>query len=167
MSHDTRRRVVFFFVCLVVVAMVLSVTACSALTEADDGTAVLSADEYPTVMAGICSATSTELDALPEPPTQISRVDWVGEVARILENEAGRFAELRVTDDVRETHGSLERTAREQAMQLTLLGDALGAAGQDNGVIETVSDEIRSLSIGRDELATELGVPGCGARALT
>lgn len=164
MSDATRKNVVLAVVALVVVAMVLASTGCTT-TDGDD--AALASDTYPDAMTEICAATSSELDAVPEPPEQISRVDWAAEVSRILDNEADRFDTLKVEPDLREPHGSLVRTAREQATQIALLGDALGGDAADSGGIESISDEIRSLSLGREELATGLGVPTCGTRELT
>lgn len=163
MSDATRKNLIMVVVALLVIAMVLASTGCTT-TEGDEA---LTDDTYPDAMAEICSDTSSELEAVPEPPEQISRVDWAGEVARILDNEATRFDSLAVESDLREGHGSLVRTAREQAAQLALLGDALGADAADSGGIESISDEIRSLSLGREELANGLGVPTCGTRALT
>lgn len=170
MSPETRKKVVFAIVALVVVAMVLASTGCT--TSDDSGNSTPTNDTYPAAMDEICAATASELDAVPDPPEQISRVDWAAEVSRLLDNEANRFDALRVDVDQREQHGSLVRTAREQAAQFALLGDVLDDDALDDDApdsvgIEAISDEIRSLSLGREELASELGVPTCGTRALT
>jgi hypothetical protein len=166
MSHELRKNVVFVVVALLVVAMVLASTGCTT-NEGDDRAEPLTDLTYPAALDEICAATASELDAVPDPPEQISRVDWAGEVSRVLDNEANRFDALRVTVDLREPHGSLVRTARAQAEQLALLGDVLDESTGDSTDIESISDEIRSLSLGREELATELGAPSCGTRSLT
>ena len=166
MSHETRKKVVFAVVALLVVAMVLASTGCTT-TSGDGDDSSLTDQTYSASMGEICAVTASELDAIPEPPEQISRVDWVGEVSRILDNEANRFDALDVAVDLREPHGSLVRTTREQATQLALLRDALGEDAPESASVESISDEIRSLSLGREALTTELGVPTCGTRSLT
>lgn len=169
MSHDTRRRVVFALVALLVVAMVLALVGCTTTAgDADDPTTPLTTETYPVAMEEICDATSAELDAVPAPPEQISLGDWAAELARILGNEVDRFDELRVTDELSEAHGTLTRTAREQADQFALLAAAVeNPAGDDTGEsIGAINDEIRSLSLGREEVAIGLAVPACGTRVL-
>lgn len=166
MSPELRKNLVFVLVALLIVAMVLASTGCT--TTSGDGGDGSSADQDAAgLMNDICEATAAELDALPDPPEQISRVDWAAEVARVLDNEANRLDALSVEVGLREAHGSLVRTAREQATQFALLGDTLREPSPDSAGIESVSNEIRSLSLGREDLAAELGVPNCGTRALT
>ncbi|MFT6289878.1 MAG: hypothetical protein ACJAR2_000463 [Ilumatobacter sp.] len=164
-----------FVVALIVVAMVLSTVACSSSSASNDVAASagdaeeLSAGLYSQRMSDICIATNTELDALPTPPGEIGVVDWTAEVARLLGEEAMAFDEIQVGDDLRTDHASLVENTDDQAAQWAVLNEALTqpeAAGAGE-LIATARDEIAELSLGRNDLAVEMGLDGCQARPIS
>lgn len=164
-----------FVVALIVVAMVLSTVACSTTNASDDIADTtgdgeeLASGLYPQRMSDICVTTNAELDALPAPPTEISRVDWTAEVARLLSEEAAAFDQIQVGDDLRTDHASLVENTEDQAAQWTVLNGILArpeAEGASES-IATATNEIAELTLGRNDLATEMGLAGCQARQIS
>lgn len=171
-SQETRRRIVLAVVALIVVAMVLSTVGCSSsdtsdnIADASGDSEELTSGFYAQQVSDICLATNAELDALPTPPTEISRVDWAAEVARLLGEEAMAFDEIQVGDDLRTDHASLVENTDDQAAQWIVLNEILAqpeAAGASE-LLATTTNEIAELTLGRNDLATEMGLDGCQAR---
>lgn len=167
-SSDTRRRIVFIVVALIVVTLVLASTGCSTTAgtgqagEDRDGPAPLDASLYPAAMTDICSATDEELAELPSPGDGIAEADWAAEVSRVLEGEAEALGEIGAVGEVRTDHRTFVTNTRDQAAQWSLLSTAIGDADPEG--IDAARTEILELSRGRIELAAELGVSGCRER---
>lgn len=166
MSHDTRRKVIFLLAALIVVALVLGSVGCSSTSGSGDDDA-LNPALYSQAMSDICLATTERLDALPDPPDEISRADWAGEVARALRDEAAAFDEIDVGNERRTDHASLVENTEEQSAGWLALGEALAADEPDPDVVSELTTEISELTLGRNDLADEMGLTGCGARDLS
>lgn len=167
MSHDTRRRVILFCVALIVVALVLGSVGCSSTSGNGDAADRLSPALYVQAMGDICDATTERLEALPTPPTEISQADWAGEVARALRDEAAAFDEIDVGDDRRTDHASFVENTEGQAAGWMALGETLAGAEPDGAAISELTTEISELTLGRNDLADEMGLAGCQARELS
>ena len=167
MSHDTRRRVILIFVVLIIVALVLGSVGCSSTSgnRADDD--ALTPALYVQAMGDICDVTTERLDALPTPPDEISRADWAGEVARALRDEAAAFDEIDVGEDRRTDHASFIENTEGQAAGWNGLGEALGGVEPDSGTIGELTTDLTELTLGRNDLADEMGLAGCRARELS
>ena len=166
MSHDTRRRVIFLLAALLVIALVLGSVGCSSTSGSGDDDA-LSPALYSQAMSDICLATTERLDELPNPPDEISRADWAGEVSRALRDEAAAFDEIDVGDDRRTDHASMVENTEQQAAEWMALGEALAAGEPDAAAVGELTTEISELTLGRNDLADEMGLTGCGARDLS
>ena len=172
MSHEVRRKVILVVVALVVIALVLGSTGCSSTTGDggdDDGTALTPA-LYTQAMSDICTTTTERLATLPVPPDEISRADWAGEVSRALRDEAAAFDRIEVGDERRTDHASIVANTEDQAEQWMALSVALApGAATDTGdaSIADLTTEITELTLGRNDLADEMGLVGCRARELS
>jgi|GEM_PF-5329901 len=168
MSEDTRRRVVLAVVALIIVAFVLATAACTNTTDAsgddvaDDGR--LAASSYPEQMNGACVAANDLLRALPTPPSQISDTDWAGEVARIIGGEAAAFDRITVSPTLRDDHRALVLNTEQQSEQWASVSAALGS--DDQAAVGELSAEIGALTLGRNDLAIEMGLTDCAERAI-
>lgn len=167
MSHDTRRRVILIFVVLIIVALVLGSVGCSSTSGNSDDADALTPALYVQAMGDICDATTERLDALPTPPDEISRADWAGEVSRALRDEAAAFEEIDVGEDRRTDHASFIENTEGQAAGWNALGEALGGAEPDSGTIGDLTTDLTELTLGRNDLADEMGLAGCRARELS
>jgi hypothetical protein len=167
MSHETRRRVILIGVALIVVALVLGSVGCSSTSGNGDDADALSPALYTQAMGDICDATTQRLDVLPVPPDEISRTDWAGEVARALRDEAAAFDEIDVGDARRTDHASFVENTEGQAASWLALGEALAVAEPDGPTISDLTTEISELTLGRNDLADEMGLAGCRARELS
>ena len=139
-----------------VAALVVLVT--SAGCTSDGGSVVVDGEAYVSAMEEICTGTGERLDALPEPPEQIRPTDWATEVAGILRSEATDADGLVVTGELRAAHRDYVSTVGDLADAYDTLATALT---DDAESIGPVRDEITSLSLGRDDVADQLGLAAC------
>lgn len=167
MSHDTRRRVILIFVVLIIVALVLGSVGCSSTSGNGDDADALTPALYVQAMGDICDATTERLEALPTPPDEISRADWAGEVSRALRDEAAAFDEIDVGEDRRTDHASFIENTEGQAAGWNALGEALGGAEPNSEMINELTTDLTELTLGRNDLADEMGLAGCRARELS
>lgn len=122
------------------------------------GGGTLTPADYDATMTEICVATDARLDALPTPPEQIGASDWAGEVSRAFRAEASSASALTVDAEVRELHRSFVTTTQDLADQWSQLATALATDPDDIGSTDV---EITALSLGRDDVATDLGLEAC------
>lgn len=166
MSPDTRRRVMLAVVALIVIAFVLSTAACTNSTDQDgegvDAAAPLDASFYTGEMSDICEASDEAIAALPARPAAISDADWADEISEIFATEANEFISLMVADDLSETHGALAQTTEELAVAWADLSTALDAV--DDAALSEATTVVGELTLGRNDLAVELGVDRCAER---
>lgn len=135
-------------------ALVLASVACEGgLPEAT------TPESYRAELADVCATTAAELDALPEPPEQISVEDFATQAAEVLTREATRVDRLDVPRDdaLRADHRAFVRNTEDQA-------DAwreVAAAAATDGDVGDAADRIRRLVLGRNDLVDAMGVPAC------
>lgn len=132
------------------------VAAAAACTSSDDPPVTEVA--YRTALAEICIDTRNLLDSLPTPPEQISIADFATEAANALSAEAEQIRRLDPDDELADDHRAFIRNTDEQAAAWNELG-ALPAG--DAATLDPVVTRIGELTLGRDDLAIEMGVPGC------
>lgn len=132
------------------------VAGAAACTSADDPPVTEAA--YRTALAAICIDTRNLLDSLPTPPEQISIADFATEAANALSAEAEQIRRLDPVDELANDHRAFIRNTDEQAAAWNELG-ALPAS--DAAALDPVVTRIGELTLGRDDLAIEMGVPGC------
>ncbi len=154
-------------VVLIIVAFVLTTTACTSTTD-ESGAAVtdgerLSATVYPTVMGDICSESDVALAQLP-PPEESGQAEWVDAVALVLLDEAAAFDVLFVSDSRRSDHLSFVVNTEQQAAEWANLAAAL--RNGDSEALAASTDEIAALTLGRNDLAAEMGLDGCQERQI-
>jgi hypothetical protein len=130
---------------------------------ADAETPVTRAD-YLSDLQTICTSTTAELDALPEPPELISVADFATSAADSLDREAQRVDRLVVPEDddpdvdAGGDHRAFVRNTQDQAAAWRAIA-AADRAGSDD--IAASTELIARLVGGRNELASQMGANGC------
>ena len=147
--------------CLITVT--LAATACD--VAADTTT---TPQDYLAELEAICEATTVELDALPDPPEQISVTEFAVDAASLLASEAEQARLLDVPDDLADQHRAFVRNTDDQAATWRAIADSASAAADDSGAdAEATSDlvelttRVGELTLGRDDLVAEMGADGC------
>ena len=131
----------------------LAVAGCSGTTiESGDSSADL---PYAEAMATVCTRTEAGLADLPEPPDAITVADFSAEVARILGEEADAARRVEAPDELAADHRAFVANTDEQAAGWRRLAEA------GDGPIGDEMTRIAELTLGRDDLATEMGIPDC------
>jgi hypothetical protein len=144
--------------------LMVSLSSCTTATDesgapaTDDGRADI--EVYADSMNEICTASATEITALPTPPEAISQTAWAAEISRIFTAEAAAFDEVRATEDVRADHRTLIETTAEQAEQWSALSAAL-ADDPSGATIGEITNTITELTLGRSDLVGEMNLPAC------
>lgn len=138
-------------------AVVATVGTVACQSSGDD-TAALTGDAYVTATEAICADTNERLDALPSPPDGISATDWADEVALAFGAESERTRDLLVDGEFRSTHLDFVTTTTELADRYRALSATIT---DDPDGIGAISTEITELTLGRNDLALELGLDGC------
>ena len=141
-------------------SVVLSAAILSAAGCASDGAGAspLSGERYIAAMGEICVDTDARLAALPEPPEAISAADWAAEVALALAAEAERAEELVVDQSIGSNHRTFVTTTNDIAASYRILSTTVVDDPEGVGVLTT---EITEFSLGRDDVAAELGLTEC------
>jgi hypothetical protein len=143
-----RRTITPAAVVLVVVAAACTATESAEVTESG----------YIEMMDAACVVTSSVLDALPTPPDEISTPDFATLAATAIENEAERARTIEPPDDLAADHRAFVANTDDQASRWREI--ARLPAGQEEG-LNRLSGEIAQLTLGRDDLATEMGIVAC------
>jgi hypothetical protein len=133
----------------VILLAATTIAACSSepadVTEAD----------YLAELEAVCLETTSGLDALPDPPEQISVADFASEAARLLGAEAEQVRRLDVPSSIADDHRAFIRNTDEQSAAWQVIADG----GTDDLV--TATTQVGALVLGRNDLADEMGVPAC------
>ena len=116
------------------------------------------AESYAADLEAACTAADAALDALPNPPEEIAPDDFAGEVARVLEEEAEAARRLRPPDDLADDHRAFVRNTDDQVRAWRTVAETVGT---DPDAMSELSTQILELSLGRDDLSTEMGVDAC------
>ena len=139
------------------VAALAAVLAVAALGGCGSEPAEVTTDDYVAAIEAICAETTATLDALPDPPEQISVADFAASAASALDNEASRIRRVDVPADLDGDHRALVRNTEEQAAAWRTV--AAGTA--DDAEFAETTTLIAQLLLGRDDLVEEMGAPGC------
>ena len=131
----------------------VGVTACS-----DTATEEPTAADYLVGLEAICVDTAAQLDAVPDPPEAITVTEFATQASSILTGEAERIRSLDVPDDLAGDHRALIGNDEDQAAGWT---DLAAAASGDSAAFSEITTAITSLNLGRNDLVTEMGAPGC------
>jgi hypothetical protein len=113
---------------------------------------------YTAEMEAVCATAEAELDSLPDPPDEITVSAFAVEVARIVQNEADAVRTIDPPDDLSEEHRAFIANTDDQARSWLALADVAETLPEEIGDRRT---EIAELILGRDDLATEMGLPAC------
>jgi hypothetical protein len=139
------RSVAVVLVCIVLVAACGSESA--PVTEAD----------YLADLQSICVSTTATLDALPQPPEQISVADFATSAAGALDNEAERARALDVPGELDDDHRAFVRNTDEQVVAW----QSIATVGDDSARLDELTVRIGELIRGRNDLVDEMGAPDC------
>lgn len=132
---------------MVLIAM-MAVASC-----ASEPTSVTRAD-YLDGLQRICDDTTATIDQLPQPPEQISVVDFATSASDALVDEADRARALDVPDDLAADHRAFVLNTDEQAAAWRAI-----AAAPDE--IDAPTTRLGELVRGRNDLADEIGAVRC------
>lgn len=116
--------------------------------------ATVTADEFLVELQAICAETADGLDALPEPPEQISVTDFATEAATLLAGEADQIRRLDAPSELDDDQRAFVRNTDEQAAAWRTVAD-------DQEELADVTTQIAELIFGRNDLADEMGATGC------
>ena len=140
-------------------ALLVALTAAIALTACtSDGDETLSNDQYLSALGDVCTETRQLLDALPEPPQQISTANFAAEAASALVNEAARVRQIVAPEEIAADHRAFIANTEAQADAWRKLGSL---PETDADALEEVVTSIGQLTLGRDDLAAEMGASAC------
>lgn len=113
--------------------------------------------DYLADLQEICVATTATLDELPAPPEQITVADFATSAASALDNEAERARSLDVPDELDGDHRAFILNTDEQSAAWT----AIATVGDDSAQLGELTVRVGELVRGRNDLADEMGAPGC------
>ena len=116
------------------------------------------AADYVVELEAICSQTAAQLGALPDPPEAITVTEFATQASSILTEEAEQIRSLAVPDDLDADHRALIGNDEDQAAGWA---DLAAAASGDSAAFSEITTAIASLNLGRNDLVTEMGAPGC------
>ncbi len=139
-----------------VAALGLTAVAIGACADASDPAPT--AAEYLGQLEAVCAETASQLAALPDPPDGITVTDFATQASSILTGEAERLRGLDAPADLDDDHRALIANDEDQAAGWT---DVAAAATGDSATLAEITTTIQSLNLGRNDLVTELGAPGC------
>lgn len=114
--------------------------------------------EYRAELARICGASFAEQDSVPRPADSGGAADFAIAVSDILDREAERTRDVLAPDDLDDDHRAFVQNTQDQAdawRELALTDPA------DAGTYGSIGDTILALSLGRDDLATDMSLPEC------
>lgn len=129
---------------------------------ADEEEPAATRESYLDSLADICRGTTEALDALPRPPTGISTADFADEAARLLAAEADAVRRLDPPDEVEDDHRAFVLNTDDQSSAWL---EVAGTDQSDADALATATTVIGELTLGRNDLAEEMGVGDCARGA--
>lgn len=146
-------------------ALTFGAMAClAAATVGCSSEAAPSADPttYRTELAAVCTTSQAERSAVSEPVDTAGVTAFARTIAEVLTREADAARALQVPADLDADHRAFVQNTADQAAGWT----ALAAVPPDDAEqFSAVQTTILELTLGRDDLATEMGVPACRVTA--
>lgn len=115
-------------------------------------------EEYTVAMEAICVETAAALAALPPPPDDTGRADFALAAAATIEAEAELAREIEPPAILDGDHRAFVANTDQQAARWR---DIAEIPAEDADELNRVSGEIGALTLGRDDLAEEMGLAAC------
>jgi hypothetical protein len=137
----------------IVLALGAGASGCSS-----DGEPLPSADAYIASLEAGCAQTAAQLDELPRPPDGSTVSEFAERAHQILLDEADRLRDLDPPPELDSDHRALIRNDEQQAAAWDDVAAAVAAADPD---LSTITTRITELDLGRSDLVTDMGAPGC------
>ena len=138
-------------------AIIIAVVLVTVASCASEPAPVTEAD-YLAELQSICVDTTAALDALPQPPEQITVAEFATSAAGALANESEQARSLEVPDDLDDDHRAFVLNTDEQAETWR----AIATVGDDSARLGELTVRVGELIRGRNDLADEMSAPGCG-----
>lgn len=135
-------------------ACVLALASCT--SEAAEP--ALDAPAYRAALTEVCANAAETQSALVEPTDTAGIAPFATEVARLLDAEAEAARSLRPPDELDADHRAFVQNTADQARGWRELA---ATDTDDAAAFAELRTEILQLTLGRDDLATEMGVDGC------
>lgn len=117
-----------------------------------------SEDEYVAAMEAVCTATAAELDALAQPADGADRVGFALAAASAIGDEAERAREVEPPGATEADHRAFIANTDEQAAGWREIAEV---PDDDADALNVASGQIARLTLGRNELAEEMGLDAC------
>jgi hypothetical protein len=136
-------------------ALTVPLAACGSDAAAPSGSAQV--DEYRAEMTDACGVTAAALDALPA-PTEGSMADFATEASALIADEAERLRVIEPPDDLDADHRAFVLNTDDQAASWA---EVAATSATDSAALDRLVEEIGQLTLGRDELAGEMGIDAC------
>ncbi len=131
--------------------------ATTGLACASDAAPAADAEDYRAALVSLCTTSAEERAAL-TPPDDAGVTPFARSVADILTRQADAARVLRPPGELDDDHRAFVQNTADQARQWTDLAATSPDDTEQFGVIQTA---ILELTLGRDDLATEMDVPDC------
>ncbi len=124
---------------------------------AEETTREVTPAEYRASLAAICATTDTRLAEVDGPPETTDVADFATTVGSALGDEADRARELTVPDELDDDHRAFVRNTDEQSGAWR----DLAVTPPDDAAFADLARRIGELTLGRNDLAAEMGVDAC------
>jgi hypothetical protein len=113
--------------------------------------------QYADAMEQACASTASALDALAA-PTEATMADFAAQASAVIADEAERLRTIEPPDDAAADHRAFIANTDEQAARW---GEVAQTSATDTAELDRLVEEIGQLTLGRDDLAAEMGIEGC------
>lgn len=143
-------------ICSLLLALATVGTACTS-----DAAPGVNAADYRAALTSLCTASAEERSVL-APPDDAGVAAFARSVADILTRQADAARALQPPSELDDDHRAFVQNTADQAGQWTSLATTSPDDAEQFGAIQTA---ILELTLGRDDLATEMDVPECRVQA--
>jgi hypothetical protein len=138
---------------LAVCTLVFAAAACTSTPDAAP-----TPGEYRSAVQAVCTTTSQARGQLSEPTEPGAVADFARTVAGLLNDEADIIRNIRPPAELDDDHRAFVQNTADQAQRWTTLATT---PPTDTATFGAVTEEIASLSFGRDDLAGEMLLGAC------
>ena len=125
---------------------------------ASEAAPAVDASAYRAELAAICVASNAERLAIADPLDQAGVANFARSVADVLTRQAEAARALRSPDDLDDDHRAFVQNTADQAAAWTSLAITPSSDTEQFGALQTT---ILELTLGRDDLATEMDILAC------
>jgi len=116
------------------------------------------ASDYRSAVQAVCTTTSTARDQLTDPTETDAVAEFAKTVAGLLAAEADAIRNIRPPAELDDDHRAFVQNTADQANRWTTLATT---PASDTAGFGALTDEIASLSFGRDDLAGQMQLTAC------